>query len=325
MAHTESYYFRGVACAVSAIAHFGDSAGGTDQPFRREDFCVDGEMLSIPVISGNSFRGMLRDKGMYFMLKVLGFGEEEAIKLSVPAFHLLTSGGALSKDTGRGIPLGEERRLREMIPLLGIFGGATGRNIMHGKLYMGKWYVICKEMKQYLPEEYHDHPKIEKSFRQYLSIQRYSRKDDAKDYQWHQFIEGPQEQLDLLTAPKKETAKDGTEVAIKDVAQQMRYGFETLSAGTEFSCWIQLNDVTKLEFEAFASSLVEWSKAPMIGGQHRHGCGLVALTFDEWHSVSPLAQRKDESQAVGLPLGESYVSHLQEHKREILDLLKGVA
>lgn len=321
---TSSYYFRGVARALSAISHMGDSAGGTDQPFNREEFDYEGRMIKIPVISGNSFRGLLRDRGVYFMLKVLGFGEEEAVKLSVPAFHLLTSGGALSKDTGRGVAIGEERKLREMVPLLGVLGGATGRNIMHGKLFMGKWYVICKEMKAYLPKEYHDHPKITRSFREFLAIPRYTRMDDSKDYRWHEFIEGSQEQLDLLTAPKKKTAKDGTEVALKDAATQMRYGFEVCSAGTEYYVWIQLNDVTKLEFEAFASALVEWSKSPFIGGQARHGCGLIDLKFDKWLSVSPLARRSEGQQAVGLPLGESYVSHLQSHKDEIMSLLKGV-
>lgn len=322
---TESLYFRGVATALSAIAHFGEGTGGTEQPFHREKFDYEGRMIDVPTITGNSFRGLLRDKGMYFMLKVLGYGEEQAVKLSVPAFHLLTSGGALSKDAGRGVNIGDERRLRQLIPLLGVFGGATGRNIMPGKLLMGKWYVICREMQRYLPEEYHDHPKITRSFREFLDDQHYTRMDNAKDYRWHQFIEGTQDELALLTIPKKKTNKDGQEIALKDVAQQMRYGFEVCSAGTEYSCWIQLNDVTPLEFEAFASALVEWSKSPFIGGQARHGCGLIDLKFDRWYSVSPLARKNQPTYAVGLPLGESYIHHLQENKEDILRVLGDIS
>lgn len=99
----------------------------------------------------------------------------------------------------------------------------------------------------------------------------------------------------------------------------MRYSQEVLIAGTRFYCWLQLEDVTDLEYEAFASALIEWSKAPFIGGQSRHGCGEVELKFDNWMSVSPLARAGN--QEVGLPLGQAYSEHLQTNKEDILKVL----
>lgn len=99
----------------------------------------------------------------------------------------------------------------------------------------------------------------------------------------------------------------------------MRYSQEVLIAGTKFYCWLSLQDVTDLEYEAFASALIEWSKAPFVGGQSRHGCGEVELKFDNWISVSPLA--KADTHAVGMPLGQAYTEHLHSNRESILRAL----
>src|SRR5712692_3566183 len=102
-----SYRFEGIATALSAISHLGDSTGGTISVFRREKVLVNGKPVEMPILSGNAFRGLLRDKGMRFMLRELGEPE-----LPPPAFHFLTSGGALTKEAGRGLDIGQARKLR---------------------------------------------------------------------------------------------------------------------------------------------------------------------------------------------------------------------
>ena len=316
MQPTSSYRFEGIAHALSAISHLGDSAGGTISVFRREKMLIDGAIEMVPVLSGNAFRGLLRDTGMRFMLREMGNPE-----LSPPAFHFLTSGGALTKDAGRGLDIGQARRLRELIPLVGIFGGACGRQILEGKLQVGKWYPICQETRSLLPESYAESPAAQISMYDLTDLHSFTRTDDAKSEKWQAFLPAPERAL--LEAPKVKTAKDGTEIAEKPgVAQQMRYSQEVLVAGTKFYCWLQLQDVTDLEFEAFASALMEWSKAPFVGGQSRHGCGLVELKFDKWLSISPLA-RNDEA-AVSMPLGHAYSEHLKSNKTAILEALREI-
>ncbi len=314
---TNSYRFEGVAHALSAVSHLGDSAGGTTSIFRREKVLCGGRVLEMPIISGNSFRGLLRDKGMRFMLRELGDPT-----LSPPAFHFLTSGGALTKDAGRGLDIGQARRLRELIPLVGVFGGACGRQILEGKLQVGKWYPICAELIDFLPPHYHHAPEANISIYEMTDLHSFTRTDDAKSEKWQALL--PVAERPLLEAPKTKTAKDGTEVAEKPgTAQQMRYSQEVLIAGTKFYCWLGLQDVTDLEYEGFASALTEWSRAPFIGGQSRHGCGEIELRFDNWMAISPLA-RYEESKAVGMPVGTAYVQHLHENKDSILSALKEI-
>jgi len=309
-----SYKYEGVARALSSISHLGDSTGGTISIFRREKMLVDGKVLSIPTISGNSFRGLLRDKGMMFMLRELG-----SPQLSVPAFHFLTSGGALTKEAGRGIDFAESRRLRELIPLVSIFGGATGRRIMEGKLQVGKWLPICKETRELLPESLHDLPEVELSMYDMTDLHSFTRTDDAKSERWQGFLPAPEREL--LSAPKVKLDKEGAEVALKDAAQQMRYTQQVLIAGTKFFLWMQLQDVTDLEKAAFASALYEWQRSPFIGGQSRHGCGLVDLNLERWQEILPQVQMGPAE----VSPSEEYLAHLRERKEEILDCLKELA
>jgi CRISPR type IV-associated protein Csf2 len=313
MQTANSYKFEGIARALSAVSHLGDSAGGTTSIFRREKVLCGGRVLEMPIISGNAFRGQLRDHGMRFMLRELGDPE-----LSPPAFHFLTSGGTLTKDSGRGLDIGQARRLRGLIPLVGVFGGACGRQILEGKLQVGKWYPVCAEMREFLPPHYRSLPESELSIYEMTDVHSFTRTDDAKSEKWQKHLPAPQRTL--LEAPKVKVAKDGTEVAEKPgVAQQMRYSQEVLIAGTKFYCWIALQDVNDLEYEAFASALIEWSKAPFVGGQSRHGCGEVELKFDNWMSISPLVRA--DVQSVGMPLGQAYTEHLHTSRESILKAL----
>lgn len=315
---TSSYRFEGVARALSAISHLGDSTGGTVSIFRREKvYSQNYGVIEVPILSGNAFRGQLRDTGMRFMLRELGDPQ-----LSPAAFHFLTSGGSLTKDVvGRGLEIGQARKLRSLIPLVGVFGGACGRQILEGKLKVGKWYPICQELAEFVPKQYQQQA-MQTSIYDLTDLHSFTRMDDAKSEKWQKLL--PQEQRALLEAPKVKQAKDGTEIAEKPgTAQQMRYSQEVLIAGTRFYCWLQLEDVTDLEYEAFASALVEWSKAPFVGGQSRHGCGEVELKFDNWMSVSPLAQFGTKK-AIGMPVGTTYIDHLHSQRESILEALSEI-
>src|SRR3990167_9316390 len=102
----KTYLFEGVMTCLTSVSHIGDSHGVTAK-LRREKFITPGgDVEEIPVISGNSLRGILRDRGMLHMLRTLGYGVNEETGevhgLSLAAFYFLFSGGALTKVTGRG-------------------------------------------------------------------------------------------------------------------------------------------------------------------------------------------------------------------------------
>ena len=105
----KTYLLEGKMTALTSVSHIGNSYG-INSKLRREKFVTsDGSIEEIPIISGNSLRGILRDRGMVHMLKMLGYGvnEEtgEVCGLSLAAFYFLLSGGALTSDSSRGLDI----------------------------------------------------------------------------------------------------------------------------------------------------------------------------------------------------------------------------
>ena len=311
----QTLVLEGTMRSLSSVSHNGGQSFGISSKLRREKFVqLDGTVEEVPVISGNSIRGVLRDRSMLHMCKQLGYGVDEengqVRGLTLPAFHFLFSGGALTSDGGKTIDLERARTLRKLIPLVGVFGGAIGNMIMPGKLKMGKLIPICAETVHLLPDK--QRPEAPQSIWEYLQEEMYTRKDDAKNEHYRPLIaqsekmllESGMEEGSLLPDPKDSPATDG------EHKQQMMYYVETFAAGTPFYWRIVLDDVTNIEFEAFLTGLAQFSKIPYIGGKSAVGLGEIAINFDKWLSIDSRVQAA--SQEVNIPLGQAYYQHLQE-------------
>lgn len=319
--------------ALSSITHFGDSVGGTEQVLRRERVLQpDDTFAEVPIISGNSWRGQLRDCGMRAMCDVLAAAlGVERLALPPAAFHFLFSGGALSRDDAASVDIGAARRLRELIPLVCLFGGATKGQIMQGKLAVGKIVPVCAETAHILPDTLASSPRTNVSIYDMLAIEHYTRMDDAKrESLAGRYLSAPDQVL--LEAPKKRAVKnkqtgENEEVAAAPgKAQQMRYGWEVFAAGTLFACDILLRQVTPLEFEAFASALREWSIEPVLGGRASIGAGRVRLEMGDWFSANPTLRAGEETRGVSAePFGALYTRHLRGHAGEIVSTLEALS
>lgn len=318
----ETKIFEGTVQTLSSISHNGGQSFGISTKLRREKFVQpDLSVEEIPVISGNSLRGMLRDRAMLHMCKILGYGvsEEngEVRGLTLAAFHFLFSGGALTSEGGKAIDIERARTLRKVIPLVGVFGGALGNQIMPGKLKIGKLIPICAETNHLLPEAYRNNKAP--SIWEYLQEEMYTRKDDAKNEHLRPLLsageqpelEGPTEDA-LIPDPADDRPA-------KEHHQQMMYYVETFAAGTPFYWRITLDDVTDIEFEAFLCGLAQFSRMPYIGGKSAVGLGEISVKFDKWLSIDSRVQA--ESQEISVPLGMLYQQHLQDHGAEIREML----
>lgn len=315
------YQFEGVMTALSSISHNGGQSFGINTLMRREKFVQpDGRVEELPVISGNALRGMLRDRGMLHMVRELGYGDKGE-GLSLAAFYFLFSGGSLTSTGSRGINIDAARALRHHIPLVGIFGGAMGNSIMPGKLKMGKAIPICEETNHLLPERFRnpDAPSIW----EYLQEEMYTRKDDAKNEHYRPLLTGDtQKQLTMDAATSKAKKDAGKSQDDTGDHQQMMYYVETLCAGTPLYWKIVLDDVSDVEYEAFLTTLVEFSKMPYIGGKSNVGLGEVAVNFDTWGRID--SRVHNTSTDLAKPLGSLYADHLQQHSAAIRDLLNGI-
>lgn len=319
-----TYIFEGVMTALTSISHIGDTFGINAKLRREKIVQPDGSVQEVPIISGNAIRGILRDRGMLHMLKCLGYGIDETTGevqgLSLAAFYFLFSGGALTKAGGNaGLDIDEARRWRNLIPLVALFGGAMGNQIMPGKLKCGKAIPICKETLHLLPERFITGQEL--SIWDMLQEEAYTRRDDEKNENLRKLI-APEVQALLEGVVTEKHKKAGTKDDIAGEtgqSQQMRYYIETISAGTRLFWDMTLDDVTDLEFDAMCVALSEFGRFPYIGGKSGVGHGKVSIVFDKWIEINPrLAPTGKE---IDSTIGTNYMEHLRDRGEDIRGMI----
>lgn len=322
----QTLVFEGTMTALTSISHIGDSHGVNSKLRREKVIQSNGSVEEVPIISGNALRGILRDRGMLHMLKLLGYGvndETGEVKgLSLSAFYFLFSGGALTKDLGnRGLDVDEARRWRSLIPLVAVFGGAMGNQIMPGKAKIGKAIPICTETAHIIPERFLGGVD---SVWELCQEEAYTRRDDEKNDNLRQLIT-PEVRGLLEADASAKRAKSGTKDDVEGETgqkQQMRYYVETLAAGSRLYWEISMDDVTDLEREAFFVTLAEFSRFPYIGGKSSVGHGKISVKFDNWIEID---SRVTNGKELSFGIGNLYQKHLQERGDEIRQLINGLA
>ncbi len=324
----KTYVFEGTMTVLTSISHIGESHGINSRLRREKIVQPDGTVEEVPIISGNALRGILRDRGMLHMLRALGYGVNEKTGeisgLSLSAFYFLFSGGALTKSSGTGLDIDKARQWRQLIPLVALFGGAMGNQIMPGKAKIGKAIPICQETLHLLPDRLANGREIV-SVWDMCQEEAYTRRDDEKNENLRQLI-NPGARKILEDASRAKREKRGTDEDVSQDTgqkQQMRYFVETIAAGTELFWDITLDDVSDLEFEAFYATLIQFAKFPYIGGKSGIGHGKVSISFDKWIEINPrLAPQGKELDFV---LGTRYQNHLRDHADEIRRLINGLS
>lgn len=256
----KTYILEGTCTALSSISHNGGEKNGTIVQLRREKFVQQkGKVVEIPVISGNSIRGKIRDLAAIEILTKI-----DGVKIQVDAdnFNLLFSGGSLESTGGKNLDIEKVRQMRKDIPMISVLGCSIGNVILPGKVDIGKMIPICKETLHLIPEKFHGDAEI-KTIWEYCQVEMNTRKDDTKDENKREFIK-----QEALT----EDLKGG----------QMMYHIETLVAGTRFYWKICLRDTSDIETGSFLSILQSWSmQSSQVGGNGRVGYGRLKVELTE--------------------------------------------
>lgn len=232
---------------TAPVSHIGETAS-TGAYFNMIRYGSD----RLPVITGNSIRGQIRDAGATELLNRIG------CMVDKETFHVLFSGGnvsgAMKDDVGRA------KAVREAFPLISVLGGALGTMIMAGKLICGFAYPVCKEARDLIGWE------SDRSWRELIDEIEFTRTDDAKN--------------DKLAARITDVMAETTGTA----SQQMRYAVQYMAAGTQFVQKMQLlPGTTALEIGALLCAIRKWwEDAPRLGGMSGKGFGLfdADLTTD---------------------------------------------
>lgn len=293
---------EGVATLLSSLAHGGDHSG-TVSYLRREKIMTPTGPTEIPVVSGNSLRGILRDHAADLFWQHLGRPE-----LPAPVFHLLWSGGSLAKaGANHALSSRQLAKVRAMVPVVSVFGGSGAGRIIEGKLRVGKLTPICTETAHLLPPDLAD--TATSSVWDALQIEEFTRCDDAKRDQLAPAIEGASipaiesGQAVLLDLDDEPVEKPETP------AQQMRYGVETMAAGSRLHWWMSLHGITDVEAAMIAGAIDAWTDSGAhIGGRSATGHGRLRLDVHQWATATP-------STTVGAALAVAGSDDLAEHVR----------
>jgi hypothetical protein len=269
---------KGYIIAQSPIHSGGDEKTGSESLLRRLSYIIDGKRVEVPVLSGNAIRGVLRRELIADMLYRIDYKLE-----SVKIYHMLFSGGMLEtvdeKSSG-AIDIGLKRQIRKTIPPIAVLGSSLGNQIFEGKLKINMALPICKELKEFLPDDLQIKP--ETSFYEFLDWTFTTRRDDLRE-------------------ERKEDEQ----------ATQMMVNFEVFAPGTPFYHEFVLNDANEVEEGVLARMLNLWQQKPYIGGKSAIGLGKLKLNYDYEHDKEEaylhfLHEKKDEITAMLKELEETF-------------------
>ncbi len=291
MTELKNIRLDGTITLLSPLSHIGESTG--PDSWLSQDIIIgpDGQPVECFVYSGNAYRGILRDQAAQYMLNHLG-----GVKLPLDTFYLLFSGGSLGG--AQSLDIDQARMYRRNIPMLSIFGGGVGNQILPGKIKMGAMYPLVAECQRVLP----DHLKSldAPSWTRWTFEKSFTRMDDAKNDNRREYLHAEPDRFGIADIEQKlalaatdeeregleidmEWAQNGKKEAAKkekkEAPQQMRYTVEMLAAGAILYQRIDLVDMTEMELGAFVSALAEFSKAPYIGGKSGTGHGLCDIEY----------------------------------------------
>lgn len=228
---------------TAPLFHGGDLKTGSETLFRRLKYFVDGRIEEIPYVSGNELRGQLRRVAMADMLSLAQYGLK-----NLRLYHALLSGGVLEEFEDSSSPqldIELRKRVRSLIPHISLFGFAIRNQIFEGKLRVMHALPVCKELRDYLPEDVLERypANAEKSYYDFL------------DWTFH-----------TRHAEERRTSED-------EQAVQMLYRFEVLIPGTVLYTEIQCDDCTDLELSCLARALNLFLRKGTLGGKSSTGYG----------------------------------------------------
>lgn len=143
------HLWEAVITAQTGVVHSGETLGTTTYLRRERVLTPDGQVAEIPLISGNSVRGRLRE-----LAAEAWWVDREEPSLPAAVVHALFSGGSLARATDE--PLSGQRlhQVHALCPPLEIFGAAGGGRILDGAVQVGKMIPVSQQTQHFLPVDY---------------------------------------------------------------------------------------------------------------------------------------------------------------------------
>lgn len=252
------YKINGTARSLQPIIHRSNTpdegvlAQGNQSFHRKMKVFYEGKPVLIPVISGNSIRGIMRRLGGESFLEILQLDPNQ---IQPKLYYLLFSGGSLEEGGGKGKRKSSNEgpskpakitmeELRRNIPLLSLFGCSYQNQILQGKVMVDFLIPFVDEV-----AELYGKPKPGIRAGEITDWLFYTRTDDLE--------------------------KDD-----KPSGNQMIYTMEYILPGVEFIHSFTLMGTSQVETALFVHLLEQLRIFGHIGGKIAQGHGKVQFNYE---------------------------------------------
>lgn len=264
-----TFNMLGVFEAEEPIIHTEESIGNIAK-IKRMKVMHDGRPISVPAISGNSFRGQMRDLiADAFVEKVRG--NSEKVKMKPDVYSVIFSGGVMKRGSDLSNRLEE---LLNAVPLLRVWGSAFGDIMMPSKISVSHLIPLTAEthtsLSSRLDKLTGDHVLI----RQLLeSLAHLPATDDIT------FEEGPLTRKNDLKNPLLLEDVELTETP-DPKSPQMIYHVECIASGTLLLHRIGSKfPLSEIELGCLLDGLIAFARMPIVGGRSSAGYGRVNFVY----------------------------------------------
>lgn len=265
--------WAGFLTAVSSVSHVGETLGTVSYLRREKILSPAGGIVEIPVISGNSLRGRLRDISAELWWRQVGRPQ-----LPLAVANAIWSGGSLTRASGEILTGKRLMETEDVCPVINVYGGAGGGRLIDGTLNVSKVIPVCKETSHLFSADAQETIKETQtanvSFWDLLQIEHYTR--DRQAFPSSEIIA---EGLDG-NAPPSSRVKH---------SEQMRYGVETFIPGTMFHVRINTRTNNPAGLSLLVETLATYQKNAHLGGKTSVGHGDVSVRWyaqPEWFTGS---------------------------------------
>lgn len=259
--------WRGIITAQSSIAHGGKDSG-VSHGFRRETLLLpSGKRLAgVPVLSGGVVRGDMRRLAARMVTQAIA-GDGGRLPFNV--VHALRTGGSLRETRGsEEVITGEKQAvLRDLLPMLSVFGFSTRGRIISGRLFVDKPLPLARETYFLAPAYGKAATEIDEtalpSIWELIQQETYTRFGDVNESVSGGMVD------DSQGLPE-----------ISKGSGNMLWSQETLIAGTRLLHSVRVEDATPIEV-SFTNELMErWVKVARLGAQRSRGMGRFAFDHE---------------------------------------------
>ena len=320
------------AIALDAIHHGAGTEGNTVVLRKQEVLLPDGTIDTVPFISGNSLRHLLRDAGVRFALEAMQVPEGS---LSKGVVDLLFSGGSLGGKAN--MTLAKARRIAELFPILAVLGYSAGSRITGGRIEVAHLHLVAEQNLFRRPDSIaNEHPRWALDGNAQTGSEFGTRHDAGRIAHAASYLALTDKAKLDLTADAK---KGGPKAPKDEQSTQMIYDWEVILPGAEFFGGIVYRGLKETELSALIAALSHACDGRHTDGGYLYRVGAKSGTGHgrmSWHFTGlmrPVATPALVPSDAMLPVLsdgatdrlDAYRAHLAANREDILAQLEELA